>query len=344
MLVIEGRNVNDIYAQARKLIREVGVASTSRAGDVLVAPYPVMSIYARPCERVLWCAARDANPFFHLMESIWMLAGRDDAAFLNRYVRDFGDRFAEAGGRLHGAYGARWRWHWEYDQLRIVVERLRRDPSDRRVVIAMWDPDHDLHSRDQWTDDGGREDEYSEPRDLPCNTQLYPRVRHDGETMVLDLTVLCRSNDVIWGAYGANAVHFSFLQEYLAAAIGVAVGTMYQLSNNWHGYVPVLDRTEPTTPGVDLYTNTYEATPRPMVTLPELFVRDCETFCDDPLLEQDSSDRYGNDWFREVATPMARAAAARREGDVAEAARLADTVAAPDWRLAAQRWLARRTK
>jgi thymidylate synthase len=54
---------------------------------------------------------------------------------------------------------------------------------------------------------------------------------------VLDLTVLCRSNDVVWGAYGANAVHFSVLQEYLAGRIGVDVGVMYQFSNNYHGYV-----------------------------------------------------------------------------------------------------------
>jgi hypothetical protein len=58
---------------------------------------------------------------------------------------------------------------------------------------------------------------------------------------VLDLTVCCRSNDAIWGAHGANAVHFSVLQEYLAARIGVGVGTMYQWSNNYHAYESELE-------------------------------------------------------------------------------------------------------
>lgn len=346
MLVIRGRNVNDIYAQARTAIRRVGTASSSRAGDVLVAPYPVMSVYEKPCERVLWCAARDANPFFHLAESIWMLAGRDDAEFLNRFVRDFGDRFAEEGGRLHGAYGARWRYHWELDQLRVVIERLRRDANDRRVVISMWDPDHDLCSRDQWAADAeaalpaSQGDTYSEPRDLPCNTQLFPRIVNGA----LDLTVLCRSNDVIWGAYGANAVHFSFLLEYLAAAIGVPVGKMYQLSNNWHGYVDVLNKTGPQFAEVDRYVGAspqdIQVAPTPMVSRPEQFLQDCEKFCDDPLNDH----TYSNPWFYDVATPMARTAAARRAGDAAEAVRLAALVAAPDWRLAAQRWLQRREK
>jgi hypothetical protein len=47
----------------------------SRAGDVLVAPHPVMSVTSIPTERVLFDPARDANPFFHLFESLWMLAG-----------------------------------------------------------------------------------------------------------------------------------------------------------------------------------------------------------------------------------------------------------------------------
>ena len=41
----------------------------------------------------------------------------------------------------------------------------------------------------------------------------------------LQMTVHCRSNDIIWGTYGANAVHFSILQEYVAARIGVDLGT-----------------------------------------------------------------------------------------------------------------------
>lgn len=351
MLVIEGRNVNETYAKSRALMHQHGVPQPSRAGDVLVAPFPVMTVHRNPTEYVLWDAARDANPFFHLFESIFHLAGRDDAAFLNRYVRDFGERFAEPGGRLHGAYGARWRWHWEHDQLRVVVERLRRDPNDRRVVLSMWDPDHDLWSRDQWLADGGHESDYVEPRDLPCNTHVYPRVRSDDSGRYLDLTVCCRSNDLIYGCLGANVVHFGVLLEYLAAAVGVRVGAMYQLSNNWHAYVDVLDRTEnpdqfQRDAGAyeDLYLDRGRAAcpPRPMVTDAENFLRDCENFCDDPT-ESDRDVHYHNPWFAEVATPMARTHALWRAGKRDAALMRASEISAPDWRLAVERWMQRRT-
>jgi hypothetical protein len=103
----------------------------------------------------------------------------------------------------------------------------------------------------QFIDDGhttsGCNDLLGSWKDRPCNTHAYLRVREvDGvfNSLVLDMTVCCRSNDIVLGAYGANAVHFSFLQEYLAAMIGVHVGTYYQISNNYHVYEAEIKRLE----------------------------------------------------------------------------------------------------
>ena len=57
-------------------------------------------------------------------------------------------------------------------------------------------------------------------KDLPCNTHVYFSIR-DG---FLDMTVCNRSNDLIWGCCGANAVHMSYLQEYVAIMCGVDIG------------------------------------------------------------------------------------------------------------------------
>ena len=76
-------------------------------------------------------------------------------------------------------------------------------------------------------------------KDVPCN--MIATVQRDSEG-ALDLTVFCRSNDIIWGCYGANAVHFSFLLEYLARRIGCPVGTYHQVSVNWHAYVDTLEK------------------------------------------------------------------------------------------------------
>ena len=95
-----------------------------------------------------------------------------------------------------------------FDQLQTCVHLLRENPGDRRVVISIWDPSRDLAE---------------DVKDVPCNTHMYPRIREEKGCPVLELTVCCRSNDIIWGATGANAVHFSFVQEWMAAQIGVGV-------------------------------------------------------------------------------------------------------------------------
>lgn len=228
MLVIKSRNVNGAWATAVQHLGHVGAGEKSRVGNVLVYPEPVATVYARPWERVLFCERRDANPFFHLFESMWMVAGESDARWLDRYVGDFSERFAEHNGHVHGAYGRRWRYHFMIDQISVIARLLRSEPTTRRAVLTMWDPSADLGV---------------EARDMPCNTHAYFRYQPADHT--LDMTVCCRSNDIVWGCYGANAVHLSVLHEFVASAADMHQGTYTQVSNNFHAYEDILDKMFP---------------------------------------------------------------------------------------------------
>jgi thymidylate synthase len=232
MQIITVNSVGGALPEGLRLLSHYGEAQDSRAGPVIVAPWPVTTHYRHPANCVLQAPLREANPFFHLVESVWMLLGRCDAAFLTPYVKDF-DRFAEtsgfAKGLIHGAYGARWRWlRDDQDQLAIITDRLMTDPLNRQCVLQMWDNFIYGDLREDW-------------RDRPCNTHVY-FLRRNNLFAELEMTVCCRSNDMIMGGYGANAVHFSILQSYMAARIGVTVGAYYQISNNYHVYMADVDR------------------------------------------------------------------------------------------------------
>lgn len=346
LLTLVGQNVNELFGVAVPYLLTCE-RQRSRAGDVVAAPFPVMSIYYRPMERVLFCPQRDANPFFHFFEALWMLNGDHDAAFLNRYVRDFGDRFAEEDGHLHGAYGYRWRHSFQIDQLDVAVARLKKNPVDRRVVIAMWNPEDDCLELDLINDDTGLP--YAEPKDLPCNTHIYLRIV-DGK---LELTVMCRSNDVVWGVYGANAVHFSMLQEYLAGRIGVPVGRMYQFSNNWHGYIDVITKMNLYNKQIrfeNLYNvQSVEPTrPRPMGTVWDKWDEDLRAFMQ-WARTTDAKDgvdvpshTFANPWFKEVAVPMFFAHGCIKGVSQSDALEVTPSILATDWRLAAEQWIQRR--
>jgi hypothetical protein len=254
MRVLTARNVHEALPLGLKLLYQEGVRRDSRNGPVLVAPFPVTTVYERPCERVLFWPERDANPFFHLYESLWMLDGRRDVAGVVKYAKNMAN-FSDDGENFHGAYGARWLDHFaeyipahkEYEpmnQLSLIIEALKANVDDRRSVLSMWDPSKDL----------GRQG-----KDLPCNLTATFQRGSEGE---LNLTVFNRSNDIVWGAYGANAVHFSVLLEYMALAIGCLVGTYRQVSVNWHGYLSTLAGVENLRDTVDKYgyvPNPYES-------------------------------------------------------------------------------------
>jgi thymidylate synthase len=340
MYVSNVRNVCAALPATLELIAEAGCLEESRAGSVLVLPAPLMTVTSRPRERVLRSVARDANPFFHMVEAIWMLAGRSDAATLNHYVKDFGNRFAErelgdplpeSDGRIHDAYGYRWRHAFDFDQLSQVVQRLIQNPNDRQCVIAMWDPSV-----------MGQDDLHWSWLTRPCNTHIYLRVQRN----VLDMTVCCRSNDMIWGGHGANAVHFSILMEYLAARIDTAFGNMYQLSNNAHVYVSeyerITRRMETNTIANDPYT-LGEVEPEPMFSEPASIDEDVYT----AMVWHDTNigvPEFSNDWFSTTFVPAVMAHRLFRAGDLPMAIKVAGTIRSSDWRFACVEWLQRRVK
>lgn len=328
------RNVHEALPEAMHLLRAEGVRRESRNGPVLQVPMPVTTMYTHPQERVLFWSQRDANPFFHFYEGLWMLNGQHDVKSLTRFVKRMG-QFSDDGVTFRGAYGRRWRHHFGFDQLAVIAARLRHDHDDRRQVLQMFDAGFDLN------DQKGM-------RDIPCNLSACFQV-NDG---ALDMTVYNRSNDIVWGCYGANAVHFSMLHEVMAAWVGVPMGRYWQVSFNWHAY---LDTAEPLLALADQARGPYSEgrrtpyemgliEPFPMVTRGasvDVWMNELRMF----MSEEDRALGYRDPFFRRVAIPMVRTHNAYRTGGDARfemALAEAANIYATDWRTAATEWLQRR--
>lgn len=325
MKTFKVRNVHEALERGIDSIRVNGVEQESRNGSTLEFPEPVTTTYLKPKERVLFQKERDANPFFHLMESLWMLAGRNDVRFVTQYVKTMED-FSDDGKTFNGAYGYRWKNHFNRDQLKIIIRRLREDPDDRRCVLAMWDGHHDLDL---------------DTKDQPCNTNIFFKIR-DGK---LNMTVCNRSNDMIWGAYGANAVHFSVLQEYMAAMIGVDVGVYNQVSDSLHVYMnDVWERVKTMDRGIfNPYDHgilsTYDLVQDPNTWDTEL---DTFMFMAEDSYTPDQGTRWMNSFFPNVAIPVDFAYKMHKAGRDKKALQILEGCLAPDWRIACTDWINRR--
>lgn len=350
MEIIYSRNVNDAYKFGLERLINSGEREASRAGPVIVMPTPVVNVYNEPTERVLFNAQRDANPFFHIVEAVWMIAGWDDATVLDQFVGDFSSRFAEDNGRAHGAYGWRWRQHFQkvgdngivdlsapMDQIVEAGRLLRQNPESRQVVMAMWDPSFDLGAR---------------KRDIPCNDLVMFRAHRNYEDDAdkaayrLDMSIVARSHDAVWGAYGANYVHMTVMHEVVAALANMTIGKYTHFSNNFHVYEAVLPKVE---------TKKSHRQPYPILKPQRIcydfddattFIDECETLTQELKTAQETKifgvSEPENLWLRNTVIPMIRAHRAYKAGDMLMAISHVNEVRSDDWATAGQEWLQRR--
>jgi hypothetical protein len=333
MEVIKIRNVQCALPEGIRKLQCMGILEDSRNGPVVRCVEPVTTVYSRPMERVVFYELRDANPFFHFMESLWMLAGRNDVEWLAYFNANIAN-YSDDGEKFHGAYGYRWRKHFEGDQLMDIARALKANHDCRRQVLQIWDACDDL----------GRCS-----KDLPCNLTVHFQIGGTRIRPVLNMTVFNRSNDVVWGAYGANAVHFSMLQEYMANKIDVDVGKYYQISDNFHVYRDIMDKRGwwglsqwcPDVMSCEGFNDPYtfgEVLPFPLGASGVEWDQDLSGF----FTLGTSAMGYRTPFFRKVVLPMMNAWELYKDNELEAAVVACNRIAALDWRKACQEWLTRR--
>ena len=318
MITIHARNIPDAYVECLWKMRIYGEQEQSRNGPVMTIPDPVLLQVDNPRERVIFDPVRDANPFFHVMEFVWMIAGSNDVKWIEQFNKRFRN-FADVGtDTIHGAYGHRWIHHFGRNQIQLVADLLRADPTTRRAVMGMWDPRSDLTPH----------------ADLPCNTQIMFRVI-EGK---LDMTVINRSNDLIWGMLGANAVHMTYLHELVWCMRRYTPGGDTTrgiiFTNNLHIYKN-LDKFEQIYNTVEIVVPDAPHEPYELLTETETYealVADCVK-----LMNLEDDHTFETDWMSYVAYPMYMAYTQRHEVRYFTA-----MIEASDWRIACEEWINRR--
>lgn len=315
-------NVPNAYVEALIRFKIDAIEDESRNGPVLTCEDPFLLTIVDSTERVLFDPIRDANPFFHLMEFVWMMAGSNDVGWIEQFNKRY-RQYAD-GEIVHGAYGHRWQNHFGMvNQISSCIDILKKDRTSRRAVLGMWDPQYDLEPKN----------------DLPCNTHIYFRVDTENR---LNMMICTRSNDLIWGMLGANVVHMTMLFELMCHATGYPMGMYQVFSNNAHIYknLPKFEEITTTRAPVDYYT---EKSIVPMNLLQknegvEDLLGDCYEFLKLPTKQMTTR------FMTTVVRPMHDAWFIHKIGETEKAIELVKAVEAEDWRLAALEWLQRRVR
>ncbi len=152
-------------------------------------------------------------------ELLWFLQGSTNIAYLKDNKVSIWDEWADADGELGPVYGKQWR-SWEgadgqtHDQIRWVVDEIRRNPHSRRLIVSAWNV-ADLPKMAL----------------MPCHT-LFQFYVADGK---LSCQLYQRSGDIFLGV-PFNIASYALLTHMVAQVCGLGVGDFVHTLGDAHLY------------------------------------------------------------------------------------------------------------
>lgn len=176
---------------------------------------------------------------FH--ELNWMLHGLTNVDYLNENGVRFWDIWTDEDGELGPVYGELWRRFpgkngRYYDQIQLLLERLKKNPMSRRHVVSLWYPEY-------------LPDESISPQQnvlaglqalAPCHWMFEVNCQPYEDTYKINLHVHLRSNDLPAG-HPVNVVFYSLLTHMLAQQCDYKVGELWVTMTDAHVYIPQVE-------------------------------------------------------------------------------------------------------
>jgi thymidylate synthase len=210
---IEGESLDDILMSLYQKLPRDGKINTGSRGKT----YELLGLALRirnPRARLSRSENR-GKIFSALGELLWYLSGKNDLAFIEKYIPLY-KKDADEDGTIHGGYGPRLlAMRNSINQLNSIIELLTQKPSSRRAVIQLFNA----------------EDIASTHKEVPCTTTIQFFRREERLYMASTL----RSNDAYKGL-PHDVFCFTMLQEMLARRLGIELGEYYQFVGSMHLY------------------------------------------------------------------------------------------------------------
>lgn len=150
-------------------------------------------------------------------ELIWLLSGNTNIKYLTDNNVHIWDEWADKDGNLGPVYGYQWRnFNGEgIDQIKDVIERIKKNPQDRRLIVSAWNPA-----------------QISQMALPPCHCFFQFDVTPDGR---LNCQLYQRSCDMFLGV-PFNIASYSLLMMMIAQVTGLKPGEFVHTLGNAHIY------------------------------------------------------------------------------------------------------------
>ena len=157
---------------------------------------------------------RNISPSYLFGEWIWYFTGRNSTQFISSFGSMW-KKLTDDGKTNNSAYGYIIKSKHGFDQVKTIIELLKKDPESRRAVININTPNPNVITT----------------KDEPCTIALQFMIRNGK----LNCTAMMRSND-IWFGFPYDVAFFTELQKYIADELDVEYGTYTHFVTSLHLY------------------------------------------------------------------------------------------------------------
>ncbi len=162
-------------------------------------------------------------------ELLWFLKGDTNIAYLKENKVRIWDEWADENGDLGPVYGHQWRnWNSEgIDQIKEVIETLKKTPNSRRMLVSAWNPSV-LPDTTKTFEENVANGKVALP---PCHA-LFQFYVSDNK---LSCQLYQRSADVFLGV-PFNIASYALLTEMIAHVCGLQAGEFIHTLGDAHIY------------------------------------------------------------------------------------------------------------
>ncbi|MFL5183770.1 MAG: thymidylate synthase [Microvirga sp.] len=132
------------YLDLMRRVRDEGVRKTDRTGTGTLSVFGHQMRFDLAAGFPL-VTTKKVHVKSIVHELIWFLAGDTNVGYLNEHGVSIWNEWADASGDLGPVYGKQWR-SWAkpdggtVDQIRWVLDEIRRNPDSRRLIVSAWNP------------------------------------------------------------------------------------------------------------------------------------------------------------------------------------------------------------
>jgi thymidylate synthase len=229
-VLIKSANIDEAFTTTLKTIRECGhevrtfSAAKPEQGRTSQEILDFQVAIENPRDRILTNPIRRFSSVEAVARVVWILGANNrlaDIAFYQPKARAYSDNFLSLSGSNYGQRILEPRPG--LNQVKGVLEVLRRETGSRRGAIVIWSP----------------EDAIRVSQDIPCAFGLFFHQR--GEYLLC--TMLMRSNNAFL-LLPYNIFEFSLLGEMIAATLGLTPGPYIHFAASMHVYLDQIERVD----------------------------------------------------------------------------------------------------